>query len=729
MNTKIRSIKTGGFACIVTAVGLNLLFFYPVLFLGKVFFFRDIHRWFYPMKAYLAASLKSWEIPFWCPHYFCGSPFMSDIQSGVFYPISLLFLLFPFPLSFNIYVVFHFFLGFCFFFLFIQGMGLSKKAALLTSISYAFGSYTIATVNTLNNLSTAIWLPAVLWAFQMGCREKRAGYFLTILFLCMSILGGEPQLFILTAGLLFLHAIFLDPKIRDAAMGRSGAACLTALWARPIRERWLKGIFVIAVVVAAILLTLVQLGPTYLDYTHSARIGGLSYEEASRFSLSPAMLKHLILPLHFSPNFLADPATLRDFFPGTGDMPWLLTLYPGMIIAPLAFVALFFCPLRKTLFWTLTFAMSVLLALGSHLPLHRLFYECLPFFRFPEKFVFLSSFSLLVLAACGFDRVTQAIGSGNRKGRLLFLALSGILICDLYLNHENLNPVCDRNFYQYHHPGLDPLVRDPGRFRIYEAPMPNPPELANTVRNHHVKWQMMLHPNLGILFGLDHVGGVPALELRFQHQITELLSRPWHERIRFLRLANVKYIIASESLDSKPELRGQVERVNGLVFRVKNELPRAWLVNRLDPLKTFTVQDLIAEGFDPAHSALAKREMTWQCQTSQKGPPVTVRYKPNAVLIHTKADAPSVLVLSETAYPGWTVTVDGTPRECLWLDLLFQGVQLEPGSHEVVFRYRPKHFFLFAGISTFCLFVYVIAWTVCLWRRKDGPLSGKRGLS
>jgi len=728
MNTNIWTLKTGRLLCIVTSIGLILLFFHPVLFFGKVFFFRDIHRWFYPMKAYLAASLKSWEIPFWCPHYFCGSPFMSDIQSGVFYPLSLLFLLFPFPVSFNIYVVFHFFLGFCFFFLFIQRTGLSKKAALLTSISYAFGSYMIATVNTLNNLSTAIWLPAVLWAFQKGCQEKGSGYFLTILFLSMGILGGEPQLFILTAALLFFYAVFLSPKKKDAAMEPSKANYPAALRTWIIKGWSLRGLVVVSMGGAAILLTLVQLGPTYLDYVHSARMGGLSYEEASRFSLSPAMLKHLVLPLHFSPNFLTDPATLRDFFPGTGDMPWLLSLYPGMIIAPLALVALFFCPLKQTLFWALTFAMTVLLALGSHFPLHRLFYECFPFFRFPEKFVFLSSFSLLVLAAYGFERLSQAMREKMSR-RLLFLALSGILVFDLFIHHKDMNPVCDRNFYQYHHPALDPILEDSGRFRIYEAPMPNPPELANTIRNHHLKWQMMLHPNLGILFGLDHVGGVPALELRYQHQITELLSRPWHEKIRFLRLANVRYIIASESLDAKPELKNQVERVNGLVFRVKNELPRAWLVKRLDPLKTFTIEDLIADGFDPTHSALAKREMTWQYQASQKSPPVTVRYEPNTILIQTKADAPSVLVLSEASYPGWSVTVDGAPRECLWLNLMFQGVQLEPGSHEVVFRYRPKHFFLFAGVNILCLFVYVITWTVCLWRRKDAPLLEKRGLS
>ena len=176
---------------IFLAIILAVLFFYPALISEKTFWFRDIHKWFYPMKYFLATSLKTCNIPFWCPHYYCGSPFMSDLQSGVFYPVSLVFALFPFPLSFNIYVILHIVLGFCFFYLFIKGMGLSRQSALITSISYCYGSYTIATINTLNNLTTLIWLPAILWSFPRAKSKKRtSGYFLTALepFLILDIL-------------------------------------------------------------------------------------------------------------------------------------------------------------------------------------------------------------------------------------------------------------------------------------------------------------------------------------------------------------------------------------------------------------------------------------------------------------------------------------------------------------------------------------------------------------
>ena len=95
-----------------------ILFFHPLLFSQQTLYFRDIQAIFYPMKYFLSEAFKSGSIPFWCPMYFCGAPFMSDIQTGVFYPPSLLLVIFSYPLSFNLYVVLHIFMCFCFVYFF-----------------------------------------------------------------------------------------------------------------------------------------------------------------------------------------------------------------------------------------------------------------------------------------------------------------------------------------------------------------------------------------------------------------------------------------------------------------------------------------------------------------------------------------------------------------------------------------------------------------------------------
>jgi len=335
--------------------------------------------------------------------------------------------------TFNIYVILHLFLAFLFFYHFVKGISCSKLSTLITSISYCYGGYTIAAINTLSNLSTLIWLPAILWSFQRATiKNRKSGYFLTVLFLCMAILGGEPQLFILMGGLLFFYGLIsVPPK-------------------NPIIWSHLKNAFIVLLlIISAIFITMVQLGPSYQDYLLSVRRGGITYEEASRFSLNFETLKHLILPLRFNHDFATNPASLNSFFPGSGKIPWLLTIYPGLMILPLALFGLFFNYSKRILLWFCTFCITLILALGDNTPFYQFFYKIFPFFRFPEKFIVLTSFSLLVMATFGSDRLISLLNKHGRRVSLFFMLILFIVFIDLYSAHRNLNPFCKSTLYQY----------------------------------------------------------------------------------------------------------------------------------------------------------------------------------------------------------------------------------------------------------------------------------------
>lgn len=667
-----------------------LLFFHPILFSPKTLFFRDIHRLFYPMKHFLASSLRSGEWPLWCPGYFCGAPFMSDMQSGLFYPLSLVFLLFPYPWSLNLYVALHFLLAFLFFYLFIRGLGLCQESALLCATSFCYGSYVISSLNTLNNLSTAVWLPAVLWAFQRAFLGKGMMPILwAILFFSAAILGGEPQLLLLSTILLFLYAVILTPSPLS--------------W----RASALRGSTVLLMVLPAALLTGVQLLPTLQDFQLSVRQGGFTFEEATRSSLSWGMLKHLLLPLPFHGGFVHDPGVLKAFFPESGQMPWLLTVYPGLLIVPLALLALFLRCSRQTLFWLAILLLSLIFALGKNAPAYEIFYALFPFFRFPEKFMFPAAFSLLVLAAYGFHGLLDWL---KRKGvgvTVLARFLVLLLLMDLYWTHHGLNPFCPSSFYSRHDPSVEPMLADRDLFRVYvdpDAKVPDPPE---TIAGHHVLWQRFLMPNVGMLFGLQHVGGQSGLELRYQYFITELLRRPWKERIRFLKLANVKYIVSTQALDSLPELMGEVSRVSAFLYRIRAPLPRAWLLGRLEPVRTGTLEELVDGAVDFSTTALTKGDIITLHREAffrEVAPPV---YANGRIRLQIDVDRPAVLVLSETAYPGWKVFVDGEEVKCLWLNILFQGVEVEPGKHRVEFVYRPPHLSLSLTVSALSLLTLI----------------------
>lgn len=52
-------------------------------------------------------------------------------------------------------------------------------------------------------------------------------------------------------------------------------------------------------------------------------------------------------------------------------------------------------------------------------------------------------------------------------------------------------------------------------------------------------------------------------------------------------------------------------------------------------------------------------------------------------------DEHRILVLLDAAYPGWTATLDGRPVEILIANEAFKAVVVPPGTHRVVFEFRP----------------------------------------
>jgi uncharacterized membrane protein YfhO len=56
-------------------------------------------------------------------------------------------------------------------------------------------------------------------------------------------------------------------------------------------------------------------------------------------------------------------------------------------------------------------------------------------------------------------------------------------------------------------------------------------------------------------------------------------------------------------------------------------------------------------------------------------------------------------VLTDTFYPGWTASVDGSPQPILRANYLFRAVRLPAGDHRVTFVYAPRSFAWGAGIA------------------------------
>jgi hypothetical protein len=146
-------------------------------------------------------------------------------------------------------------------------------------------------------------------------------------------------------------------------------------------------------------------------------------------------------------------------------------------------------------------------------------------------------------------------------------------------------------------------------------------------------------------------------------------------------------------------------------YRNPNALPRAYVSYHAEAL---TDQEALARiresAFDPWHSAIVPQEqasklaaLTEASPDQRVSPATVVEYTPHRVVIEAQADAPGLLVLSDTWYPGWRATVDDAETDVLRVNYVLRGVRLEPGAHRVVFRFAPTSLYLGGAVAVSAL--------------------------
>jgi hypothetical protein len=138
-----------------------------------------------------------------------------------------------------------------------------------------------------------------------------------------------------------------------------------------------------------------------------------------------------------------------------------------------------------------------------------------------------------------------------------------------------------------------------------------------------------------------------------------------------------------------------VHEVPGLIPRVRGrynvwEDPAALLRARVVPcVEGAAGVDAAFEAVlaaDPQRTAVIEGVAS-QCAEGEGGAARIVDYADQHVEI--EATGPGTLVLADTAYPGWSATVDGAPVPIQVVDLILRGVTLPAGEHRVVFAWSP----------------------------------------
>jgi hypothetical protein len=352
-----------------------------------------------------------------------GMPFAADNQSGLFYPVNLLFFLLTPELTYEVVelmAVTHIFLAGLFAYLFLRDLPsprptvhvsgftqhlptagrtrntvpVSRPAALAGAITYMFSDLFVVHPGNLNIIATAAWLPLALLCFRRALTRKSWAWAAgSGVVLAVAALVGHAQLFLYVAMAVGLYALF------EVYVHR--------------REGWRAGLTRVGMLALAgaiaFGLSALALIPAF-DLTHYTVRAEMDYARASDFSIPPAGLVSILMPGFFGR--------------GTGPFwgPWVGTEmgYAGVFPLVLAVVAVALCFRRYPLirFWLILGTFGLLVSLGGHTVLHGWTYALIPIFRqlrVPARAIVLFDFAVAMLATLGLDVLLYPLSRRARR--------------------------------------------------------------------------------------------------------------------------------------------------------------------------------------------------------------------------------------------------------------------------------------------------------------------------
>jgi hypothetical protein len=671
-----------------------------------------ISHW--PNAYFLRQSLREWgQIPLWNPTTLAGAPFAADPLSGLWYPLNWLIFVMPISFAFNVLFWLHLAWGGWGIWLLMRKEGVGWLGGMIAAVAFSGTPKFIAHIGLghLGLVCAVSWTPWILCLAHRFVDEIYSGGRSWIRWGMMSgaALGlltlADPR-WTIPAGLLSLtyalyRAAFKQKMIETADKTHFIGRLLLALI--------LYGISAIAIA-ACLLLPL-------FEYVHLSTREGISITDQTQLQIPISNMIGAILPLISQPEWVA---------------------YLGVTICSLAIVA-WVTKAHGTGFWTAVVLGAWILALGDQTPLFSFFTTIVPgagLLRVPARMLFLASFGIAMLCGKGVDSILKnEVESTTVKSVRLSTIGIALAVLVLIFGLRILVGSFPSIFigtgvvalllilwiwlrFKFHIPQVyralawvilvmtDLLWVNAQLIEIrpQEGELNERIVLAEKVTSASEEGRIFspsysLPYQTAVQAGLEMVDGINPLQLRaFRNFMADAVnfppvgysvtlppyptgdpSQPWGVEIDAGKLGqlNVAYILSEYPVES---IDLTLMENNQGVYLYQNELvqPRGWIQDALDLSST-----------------------TWRAIDS-------LTWSPNRITV--QAEGPGTLVLSEIAYPGWKVTVDGTKAEWQAADNLLRAVVLSTGDHEVVFSFQPWTVYLGCGITLIFLLALVGVW-------------------
>jgi hypothetical protein len=400
--------------CIVAVFALC---FGPTLLSGKAILFVDSLCYSYPLRSVAWQQIREGSLPLWTSLIFSGYPLLSMGQLSLGYPLTWGYLFLPGVWAEQVYVLSPFLFAPAFLYAYIRELGMSRIAALLAGLGFAYSGLTTNVLGH-NGLTpnAVMWLPLLLVFIERARTRPLATCVLWGgLAYAMSVLNGYGQGFLYVAILAVTYAFFLCLTTPPSSCARPSHDRQPG-WLS--RARWQPLLASLCAVIAGA-------GVAAFQVLESMRAVRLSIRSVLSFEL-------------FNSGFFTPQTILKSLlFPAYYELE--VTTYMPLLAVMLAVAGSVVAIRRRhdprVFFWLATALVAWALMLGEYTPLSKLLYNIplVNLFRRPARHMFEWAFAVSVLSAYGWDalsawRARQPVHSTRRK---LMISLTTLILAAL----------------------------------------------------------------------------------------------------------------------------------------------------------------------------------------------------------------------------------------------------------------------------------------------------------
>jgi hypothetical protein len=142
------------------------------------------------------------------------------------------------------------------------------------------------------------------------------------------------------------------------------------------------------------------------------------------------------------------------------------------------------------------------------------------------------------------------------------------------------------------------------------------------------------------------------------------------------------------------------------LYRNTSVLPRAFFADSTIQLSgRKAIFDFMKSGrFDPRRIGIVEEKPPFATRSAAENKAEVSHYDIHEIKVSASVKNPGFMVLSEIYYPsGWKAFVDGKEAKIFKTNYILRGLFLQPGDHQIVFKFDPGSYRLGVWISLLTL--------------------------